>query len=223
MSGAEDRDLLAAEYVLGCLDAPDLQHADRLLIEDAAFARTVQAWQERLMPMGALVDPAEPPPELWQRIESATAPQGAKVLGAKVVPLRRMRFWQASTGAAVAIAAALAIFMLVRQPARPLVAVLAPATGGAPVLLATDEGRELRIQPSGAITVPADRDLELWALRDGETRPRSLGVLPVGGQRIAAVLPADTQLMVSQEPKGGSPTGLPTGPVLYSGRLTRVN
>jgi anti-sigma-K factor RskA len=27
-------------------------------------------------------------------------------------------------------------------------------------------------------------------------------------------------LMVSLEPRGGSPTGQPTGPVLYAGRLT---
>jgi anti-sigma-K factor RskA len=30
----------------------------------------------------------------------------------------------------------------------------------------------------------------------------------------------NTQLLVSLEPKGGSPTGLPTGPVLYGGLLT---
>jgi anti-sigma-K factor RskA len=31
--------------------------------------------------------------------------------------------------------------------------------------------------------------------------------------------PEGAQLLVSQEPKGGSPTGLPTGPVLYGGTI----
>ena len=38
-----------------------------------------------------------------------------------------------------------------------------------------------------------------------------------------ASLPPGTQLLVSLEPRGGSPTGQPTGPVLYGGRLAAVN
>jgi anti-sigma-K factor RskA len=34
---------------------------------------------------------------------------------------------------------------------------------------------------------------------------------------------ANATLAVSLEPAGGSPTGLPTGPVLYSGRVVAVN
>jgi anti-sigma-K factor RskA len=79
------------------------------------------------------------------------------------------------------------------------------------------------IQPSGAIAVPSDRDLELWALAKGETRPRSLGVLPASGRRLVAALAPDTQLLVSLEPRGGSPTGQPTGPVVYGGTITAVN
>ena len=32
-----------------------------------------------------------------------------------------------------------------------------------------------------------------------------------------------TQLLVSLEPLGGSPTGLPTGPVLFAGTLTKLD
>jgi anti-sigma-K factor RskA len=95
--------------------------------------------------------------------------------------------------------------------------------GGVPVLLATAEPNGvLRIRPDGAIVVPIDHDLELWALGAGETRPRSLGVLPASGTRMVAALPPGTQLLVSLEPRGGSPTGQPTGPVLYGGRLTAL-
>ncbi|WP_428490067.1 anti-sigma factor [Rhodopila sp.] len=251
MSDAADRDLIAAEYVLGTLEGEDARAAAQLLATDAAFAAAVRGWEERLMPLAACAPPVAPPAGLWDRIDVATAgataeagaagmamtPQAAgaasSVAGAKssisaavadVVPLglrRRLRIWQASTGAALAIAASLAIVVLHRSP--PRVAVLAPMTGGVPVLLATTRSNGVTsIRPDGAITVPGDHDLELWALGAGDTRPRSLGVLPAAGRQLAAALPAGTQLLVSLEPRGGSPTGQPTGPVLYGGQLTAL-
>jgi anti-sigma-K factor RskA len=52
----------------------------------------------------------------------------------------------------------------------------------------------------------------------------SLGVLPPIGRNLPAreLLAADTQLMISLEPHGGSRTGAPTGPVLWGGRLAQV-
>ncbi len=140
------------------------------------------------------------------------------------VPLRRVRFWQATTGLSLAIAASLALFLVVRQPAPAHMAVLAPVQGGQAILVATlDAVGGLTIRPNGAIAVPTDRDLELWSLPKGATRPTSLGVLPAAGRHLTAKLSPDTQLLVSLEPRGGSPTGLPTGPVLYGGTLTVVN
>ena len=219
MSDAPDRDLLAAEYVLGTLEGDEAAQAVRLLETDAAFAAAVRDWEERLSPLAAGVPPVAPSPQLWDRIEAATAPS-------VVVPFafrRRLRIWQASTGAALALAASLAAFVVLRSPPPARVAVLAPMTGGVPVLVATAEPNGvLRIRPDGTIVVPTDHDLELWALGAGETRPRSLGVLPASGIRMVADLTPGTQLLVSLEPRGGSPTGQPTGPVLYGGRLTTL-
>ncbi len=221
MSGEADRDLLAAEYVLGSLEGEERRDAEQLLAADPAFARSVAAWQQRLTPLAAHVAPVAPPAELWRRIEHGIAPAAAT---ADILPFRRrVRFWQSATAGALAIAASLAAFMLLHQPEPPRVAVLSPLAGGAPVLLATAErGGGLVVQPTAPITVPTDRDLELWALPQGETRPRSLGVLPPSGRTLVAQLAPNTQLLVSLEPKGGSPTGQPTGPVLYGGWLTTV-
>jgi len=75
--------------------------------------------------------------------------------------------------------------------------------------------------------VPADKSLELWMLPDGSA-PRSLGLIPatgVGRVNLPAVpdvafanVPA---LAVSLEQAGGSPTGAPQGPVLYTGKVER--
>ena len=219
MSDQPDRDLLAAEYVLGSLEGEERADAERLLAADPAFARSVAAWQQRLTPLAAHVAPVVPPADLWGRIEAAIEPTVASVLPFR----RRVRFWQASTTVALAFAASLAAFIVLHRPELPRIAVLSPLSGGAPVLMATAERNgALIVRPTAAITVPSDKDLELWALPQGETRPRSLGVLPASGRQLTASLAANTQLLVSLEPKGGSPTGQPTGPVLYGGWLTTV-
>jgi anti-sigma-K factor RskA len=217
MSDEPDHDLLAAEYVLGVLEGEDRDTAIRLLAEDPEFARAVAAWQQRLTPLTSQVEPMPPPADLWQRIETRIEPT------ADIVPFRRrVRFWQGTTVGALAIAASLAAFMLVHQPKPPQVAVLSSLSGGAaPALMAiAEQNGTLVVRPTAQLSVPADKDLELWQLPQGATRPQSLGVLPASGKTVEVSLALNTQLLVSLEPKGGSPTGLPTGPVLYGGLLT---
>jgi anti-sigma-K factor RskA len=220
MSDDQDRDLLAAEYVLGSLEAGEREQAELLLATDPEFARSVAAWQQRLTPLATVIAPVAPAPELWGRIEASIAPPTADVL-----PFRRhIRFWQATTAGALAIAASLAAFILLHQPVPTRLAMLSPMAGGAPVLLATAEPNgTLTVRPTAGLSVPSDKDLELWALPTGATRPQSLGVLPASGRQLTASLAANTQLLVSLEPKGGSPTGQPTGPVLYGGWLTSID
>lgn len=216
MSGTDDRDLLAAEFALGVLEGGDLLDAERLIATDPGFARAVDAWRERLNPLSRLPAPVAPPPDLWRRIEAST--------GGNVVSLRRVRIWQATTWASLALAASVALFALLGQPEPAKVAILAPLTGGVPVLVATlERGGTLTIRPNGTISVPSGKDLELWSLAAGETRPTSLGVLPAEGRRLTAALAPGTQLLISLEPAGGSPTGQATGPVLYGGTVTAVN
>jgi anti-sigma-K factor RskA len=84
------------------------------------------------------------------------------------------------------------------------------------------------------ITPPRDftgKTLEVWLVPPDGT-PHSLGLLPSaeGGTTVALNLPHDiaealatSQLAVSLEPSGGSTTGLPTGPVLFSGAVIPVD
>ncbi len=78
------------------------------------------------------------------------------------------------------------------------------------------------------MTLQSDRVLELWAVPPQGT-PRSLGLISTNG---VTVVPRDklpkrvlesantSALAVSVEPPGGSPTGAPTGPVVFAGKLT---
>lgn len=150
---------------------------------------------------------------------------------------RRVWPWQLATVASLALAAGIAALVLLptlalrlNVPAltsrfAPRVAALMPADQHTAGFLA-------EARPDGTVVltaltevaVPPGKALELWILPPGAAAPRSLGVLPATGRRVnlAAMPPAGTALMVSLEPPGGSPTGAPTGPVVFSGTLGPV-
>jgi anti-sigma-K factor RskA len=66
----EEREALAAEYVLGTLSAAEREEAEALLGRDAAFAETVRLWEHRLGELNVMVEAVEPPPDLWERIKT---------------------------------------------------------------------------------------------------------------------------------------------------------
>lgn len=224
-----DRDLDAAEYVLG-LHTPDQARAmEALAMQDPAVAASIVAWQNRFSPLATAVTPQFPPPELWQRLALAAGLQRA--LPRRAVP-RRSAFekawrspalWRSTTFASLALAAVLAFFVLTPKPLapEPLLAALAPqGSPGAVFLVRVGEGGRTTITAVGRLNIPLDRTLEMWALREGAPAPVSLGLLPGGGRTLLrANLAAGTRLLVSQEPTGGSPSGAPTGPVVYAGLL----
>jgi anti-sigma-K factor RskA len=98
-----------------------------------------------------------------------------------------------------------------------------------PALVATMErdSRTMTVKVVGGAPVPQDRSLELWMLPQGAA-PRSLGVVPstgVGRVTLPALpdvaLANVPALAVSLEQRGGSPTGAPQGPVLYTGKVEK--
>lgn len=82
----------------------------------------------------------------------------------------------------------------------------------------------ITVKPTASVNVPAGKELELWAEPPTAPKPASLGMLPATGLHIAGPGPVEpnTKLMISLEPQGGAGGGQPTGPVLFSGTLSRV-
>jgi anti-sigma-K factor RskA len=81
--------------------------------------------------------------------------------------------------------------------------------------------------PLAEINVPEGRALEIWTLWDRQVGPRSVGLL----QRARATqlnldnLPRTGEnplFEITLEPATGSPTGRPTGPVLFKGTTSRA-
>lgn len=71
MTYSEDHIALAAEYVLGTLDAEERTQVETMMTVDSGFRAVVEAWEVKLGGLNQMVDPIEPPAELWDRIRVA--------------------------------------------------------------------------------------------------------------------------------------------------------
>ena len=224
-----DRDLQAAEYVLGALTPPQARALEAMALTDPTIAASIAAWENRLAPMADLVAPVPPPPLLWRRLALATGLEAARpALGPTRRAWRSPGLWRGIAAGSMAIAASLA-FLLFNpggdSPGRaePLTAVLAPgsAPGGTFLVRVAADG-SATVVALGDIPVPQGRALELWAVA-GASAPVSLGLLPQTGRAtLRLAVPPGTLLLVSQEQAGGSPTRAPTTAPIFAGRLTGI-
>jgi anti-sigma-K factor RskA len=218
-SDPEALDALAAEHVLGTLDAREAREVSRALPTHPALRDAVAAWEARLAPLTDLAPPQAPPPELWGRIEASLGARPEAV----VTLLRPGRLWKAWALGSTALAAGLAAFILLRPAEEPRMMTVLLTSGDQPAWLVEAEGGGLRLASLNPRPVEPGRVQQLWALPPGATAPVSLGLIPEGGQASVApglVRPEPGMLIeITLEPPGGSPTGRPTGPILFIGRL----
>jgi anti-sigma-K factor RskA len=223
----ERADALAAEYVLGTLRGRARARLERALRTDRLLGDAVRRWEERLLPLAQALPPVEPPERVWRAIESRIA-AGAP----RASFWSSLGWWRGLALASLAAVIALAALLLrpgAERPEGAVVAVLAGTDAKAALVASADRfGRYLTVKAISQIDVPPDRSLQLWML-PGSGSPRSLGVIDTTtAARVALSGPAEEALRnipalaVSLEPRGGSPTGLPTGPVLYSGTVQRT-
>lgn len=223
---------LAADYVAGTLRGAARRRFEALLPAHPQLRAAVWAWQHRLMPLTAAIPPQRPSPAVWRRIE-------ARIGGAPDAPPRaagwwaRLGFWRGLSTFATVAAIGLAVLLASPPPAQaPIVVVLnAAPPAGAPegsvtpasfVASISADGRAVVTRPIVNVSVEPNRALELWVV-PARGAPRSLGLISAAGATVVRrdkVLDGTAALAVSLEPPGGSPTGAPTGPILFVGRLT---
>lgn len=230
---SDDLDMRAAEYVLGTLDADERSAFQREIETDPGVSAAVAEWEKRLFPLALLSPAVAPPADLWSRIERALPQESAeKNIVAMSSPAKDWRraaqYWRRAAILSGALAAGLALFVADRE-------VLAPKPGGVffaavnrggdqPALIVRVDlaTQTVYVRPLSAETPPG-KSLELWMIPHGE-KPKSMGVISAASERLPAPkgVPIErATFAVSVEPPGGSPTGAPTGPVVYSGALVK--
>lgn len=235
----ELQERLAAEYALGTLRGAARRRLQRWMQEDAALAMAVARWESRLAPMAGAVAPAQPPARLWRAIQQQIGPQApARGLWESLAFWRNLGFAASGMAAALLVATILVSQqpreaapspVVLRVPSEEVpasyLAVLSEPKTQKAVLVAwagqkSDKLWLTTLDP--AIHVP-EKSLELWALPKSGA-PKSLGLVAEGQKHVLQLAAIADQslgeipaLAVSLEPKGGSPTGAPTGPVLFTG------
>lgn len=111
-------------------------------------------------------------------------------------------------------------------PPAQFVAVLQQNASAPAFILTVDTAtKNFTVRKVGATAEPG-KSYELWLVSDKLPRPRSLGVIGGSDFTIRPALSAydaDTinkaTFAVTVEPEGGSPTGVATGPIVYTGKL----
>ncbi|KQP35469.1 anti-sigma factor domain-containing protein [Pseudorhodoferax sp. Leaf274] len=229
----DERSVAAAEYVLGTLDAADRAAVAQQLAGDAALRAEVYAWQDRLLPLALRVPAGELRDSLWQGIAGQIGPSvvPARQPAANDTLWRSRGRWRAAALMSMAASVALAAVLVLRPPqthVRYITLLQAPETQRTGWVVEATSGERIRLVPLevGAV-VPPDKSLQFWTKPQGADRPTSLGLVQPGTRLELPVQRSpglgEQQLFeLTLEPQGGSPTGLPTGPILFVGRSVRL-
>jgi anti-sigma-K factor RskA len=233
------RETLAGEYVLGLLTGDELRRARERIASDPAFCDEVARWQGRLALLHAESEGVQPPADVWQRLEARLAASPAN--DNQIAFRRQLLLWRSLAAGMAAVAASLALVLLfeprssvvpsapqAQQPSPPMVAMLGSQGSMKVVASWNPSARQLILAVPGKMGTDPNHSNELWIIPAGG-KPKSLGTMPDAKQMhmqlanaLATLLQQGATIAVSVEPRGGSPTGSPTGPVVASGALTRA-
>lgn len=234
----DERDLLAAELVLGLLEGADLAAALRLRLSDRGFAETVEQWEMRFAPLFDEIPSRNVPDHVWESIDTRLDSRSPDIGTADGIPLvSRLRRWRMAAVAAGTIAASLMLALIVRPdpvtvpiaPAEQLAGpqVIAQLSGEQETLsIATRYDRtrgELNVSTRG---ISADRGAPVLWVIPADGTPRALGILPVNRTGAISVDPgfqtfveAGSILAVTMEDPESAPFAAPTTPVIASGTI----
>ncbi|MBU4682413.1 anti-sigma factor [Cedecea davisae] len=218
MNSSQKRDnALAAEYALGTLRGNARLRFEKRLRLEPELAAVTGRWQMLLAGLDSHIAPQQPPESVWKKIQLSLPPERSNA---------RSRWswnylgWALAAGIA---AVALVPYFGSKVPELAPLMVLNGATQQGQWLVSADSERKtLSLTPLRTAAISASNSLQLWAIPVG-AKPVSLGLLDSRAQSKVSnggvTLSRGVTIAISLEPQGGSPTGQPTGPVVYSGVL----
>ncbi|MDO6705587.1 anti-sigma factor [Photobacterium sp. 1_MG-2023] len=224
-------DMLAAEYVLGTLRGPARKRFQSLMMGSGRIREATWQWENHLNDIQHQIPAIQPDEAVWTKI--------CNRLGFDDPPASQPEhnrrglswLWPALASVATAASLVLAVFLwreqAVQFPAASPTEHLAviKGTDTASYWLVEVHSDAISVRAGSAFQGAANRDYELWVVANHEPNPISLGLLPKQGDMTLAKDARFDQLdikmlAVSEEPLGGSPTGLPTK-VLYTADLVQ--
>lgn len=232
-SGRDGDQVLVAEYALGLLDAAEHAAMARRIASEPALAAELKLWRARLASLDSEFAETPAPAAVQLKLERRLF--GSGEAGGITGWWNSLALWRGLAGAGVAVAV-LAVGVNLAQPPRvdpklfanQLVAALSEQGSNVSfVALYNPATGSMRLTALSGEAVP-EKDFELWAIRGAEA-PVSMGVIPARARSDVKLTPEllqgfgeGTVLAITLEPKGGSPTGGPTGPIVAKGAATAI-
>ena len=218
----ERRRALAADYAIGLMPPTARKRFEHLLQDDAPLRAELARWNTHLSQLTEPLLEQPVPDHVWLAIVARIEPQTLHV------PARRPFWsWVRLSALACSLLIALTVGLLYNRDSVQYKATLLSGTAQ-PGLSIEAHSDYLNVRPLELAAVDGGRSLELWAI-PVEGKPVSLGLIPRDGDGRITLSQTQQQLIripvvlaVSLEPQGGSPTGQPTGPVLYQGPLASL-
>ena len=207
---------LAGAYVVGTLRGSARARFERVYGGNPRVREAVRRWEDRLMPLLRGIVPIIPSARVWVEIARRTSRQRADTT-------HDMAPWRWILAGALTLCLVVAVSIRILNPPPQQLAALGPDQAHVIWIIARyADTHELSVRAPSYVQGNPGMAFELWALPAGGRPPVSLGLMPRSGSlsrplspsQRAALLQSD-HVAVSLEPAGGSPTGSPTGPVLY--------
>lgn len=228
----DDLQQLAGAYVLGTLSLAERADVEQRLPREPALRDAVDAWEQRLLPLTTLAPPQEPSSQLWPRISASLfTPEQIRQAGGWQAWWNNLAFWRMLAGGGLTAALVLAVTLTLQTQDKTgpgyLVVLVAPQDKAPGWIVQASSRRNLSLIPLGPTAVPQQKALQFWTKGKDWGAPVSLGLVKPG-QTVKMQLDklpplqAEQLFEITLEPATGSPTGRPTGPVLYIGRAVKV-
>ena len=225
---AELRDRLASEYVIGTLRGRARARFQSLMRYDPALRWIVAEWEARLTPLAVAAGEIAPPTRVWRAVAQRIAGGATKGLA----------FWRGLAVTSTAFVLILAAFIgLAPRPEPPMamVAVMSDDKGEPALVVSWPPMKAMR-DPYVRIKVVQEHPVmapgttwEMWMLPRGKAAPVSMGLITIDADQTMRIKPTLAERMegaygmaMSVEPEGGSPTGAPTGPVIFKGQCVKI-
>ncbi len=233
LQNPELQDMLAAEYIMGTLHGRARLRFEYYMAILPALRDTVDAWSEKLHEIDATLKPITPKKHVWKNIERRLG--FSKKQGWFSALINSLSFWKLSSALTASFAIVLLSYITltpidIEQPPQYVTVINNQQAQSSWLVSVNLEAERLRIKSVSAQTLTAAKSFELWLLPATKKAPISMGLIPASGtqelklsRKLLAILkhnmPTAVGMAVSLEPKGGSPTGAPTGPILYQGTI----
>lgn len=224
-------DTLIDEVALGLADAEAVSRVEGMAARDPRVAALLERARARFAPLDDTSDELPIPDDLWGRVDleldaETTEIEPSSVEIVDLAAIRRtLTRWRgtALSGIAATILLAFTLGWMLMVPVQPsVIAVLLNDRGQAIALVEGRADNTTLVTLLEQAEVPAERVMQVWTKPDDDGPPVSLGLLESGRSQTLVIdgLPAphpEQLYEITVEPTGGSPTNLPTGPILGKG------